>query len=383
MKGEFQMKTKSYSEVKDKYYQDVKSFLKYFLENLMDEERMTYLHNEPYDKGNGYYERDLLTAYGNIEGLEVPRVRSGGFRPYILPYRRRAWFDIEDIVYAMHMTGSSIRDIKRFIEKVYSAYYSADAISRLTDIAEGVIEQWKRRPVEEKYIVVMIDCVFVPVRRGEVKREAVYIVMGINPEGSREIIGYYIFGSEGENSTAWKTVLEDIRQRGVQEVEVFVSDNLPGIIEETQAVYSSSRHQLCVVHQVRNSLLYVRNKDKSAIIDDMRKIYCAQTKEQAMEAFVHFKRIWQTRYPKVVVSWERNLPYLLTFYDFPEEIRKYIYTTNQIERINKEIKRRIKVIEVITGEHTLNKILYYVITEVNEKFKQRRLPNFAKYFSGG
>lgn len=383
MKGEPHMKTNCHQEVKDKYYQEVKSFLKRFLEKLMYEERMIYLQDNGCDKGNGYYERDLLTAYGNIEGFEVPRVRSGMFKPQLLPYRRRAWFDIEDIVYAMHMTGSSVRDIKRFIEKVYSAYYSADAISRLTDIAEGVIEQWKRRRLEERYIVVMMDCIFVALRRGDVNHEAVYIVLGENPEGFREILGYYIFGSEGESSHAWKKVLEDLRERGVKEVELFVTDNLPGIIESTRAVYPSSRHQLCVVHQVRNSLVYVRKKDKAIVADDMKKIYRARTREEAIEAFLRYKQIWHTKYPKIVTSWERNLPYLLTMYDFPEEVRKHIYSTNQLERMNKEIKRRIKVIEVITGEKTLNKILYYLIMEENEKFKRRRLPYFAKYFSEG
>ncbi|MDH7553387.1 MAG: transposase, partial [Spirochaetota bacterium] len=132
-----------------------------------------------------------------------------------------------------------------------------------------------------------------------------------------------------------------------------------------------------------NSLVYVRKKDKAIVADDMKKIYRARTREEAIEAFLRYKQIWHTKYPKIVTSWERNLPYLLTMYDFPEEVRKHIYSTNQLERMNKEIKRRIKVIEVITGEKTLNKILYYLIMEENEKFKRRRLPYFAKYFSEG
>ena len=367
-------------ELKNLYREEVKAFLKEFINKMMKEERRLFLENYSEDKGNGYYERDLLTAYGEIEDLEVPRVRSGKFYPKILPYRRRAWFDIREIVYAMHMTGSSVRDIRSFIEKIYKTYYSADAISRLTEIGEEIIEKWKSRPLKDHYVVIMIDSIFVKLRRGDVKNEPVYIVLGIDREGYREILGYYIFGSEGESSYAWKKIFEDLKHRGIKKVDVFVSDNLSGIIEATRSIFPESKHQLCVLHQVRNSLLYVRNKDKSAVLEDMRKIYQARNREEAEKEFLMFKKNWQKIYPKVVDSWERNLFYLLTMYDFPSQLRKSIYTTNQLERVNKEIRRRVKVIEVITGEKTLNKIFYYVITEINEKFQQRRLPNFAKFY---
>ncbi len=367
-------------KLKNIYLQEVKTFLKEFINNMMNEERKIYLQNTLDDKGNGYYERDLLTAYGKIEDLEVPRVRSGRFYPKILPYRNRAWFDIREIVYAMHMTGSSVRDIQGFIQRVYRTYYSADAISRLTEVAEESIEKWKSRPLKEGYAVIMIDSIFVKLRRGEVKNEPIYIVLGIDYQGYKEILGFYLFGSETESSYAWKKILEDLKYRGVKEVEVFVSDNLCGIVEATRSVYPKSKHQLCVLHQVRNNLLYVRNKDKSEIIEDMKKIYQARNKEEAEKSFLMLKQKWQKIYPKVVESWHRNLFYLLTMYDFPSTLRRYIYTTNQLERINKEIRRRTKVIEVITGEKTLNKILYYVITDLNDKFKERRLPSFVKYY---
>ena len=371
------------NELSKMYFEHVKSFLKELLEKLMQEERKMFLEESENDKGNGYYQRDLLTAYGEIKDLEVPRVRSGGFYPKMLPYRRRAWFDIGKIVYVMHMTGSSVRDIRNFIEKTYHSYYSLNSIARLTEVAEEVIEKWKKRPLKKKYVVVMMDCIFVKLRRGEVKNEPIYIVLGIDDLGYREILGYYLFGSEGESSYAWQEILQDLKSRGVKEVGLFVSDNLKGIVEATKAVYPNSKHQLCVLHQVRNSLLYTRNKDKGAVLEDMKKIYQAKDKEEAQKAFYQFKQNWQKMYPKIVESWNRNLFYLLTIYDFPSELRKYLYTTNQLERINKEIRRRIKVIEVITAEKTLNKILYYVITELNEKFERRRLSNFAKYYGEG
>ena len=363
----------------DEYFRkEVKSFIKDFFETLMLEERKQHLENTPFDKGNGYYQRDLTTSMAHLNDLNVPRTRSGEFNPVILPERRRASFDLEELVFAMYVGGSSTRDISRFIEKVYSASLGRDAISRLTDVAQETIDKWKNRPLMSEYAVIFLDATFVKLRRADVRSEPVYIAMGVLPNGEREILGFTLFGSEGESAGAWNEYLLKLQQRGVRSVKLFVTDNLSGLKETTAQVFPGSEHQLCVVHQIRNCLLDTRARDKAELAHDMKTIYRADNLASARVNFKTFKAKWSTRNPKVVKRWENNLPHLLTFYKFDPGLRRYIYTTNVLERLNKEIKRRVKVIESFSTEHSLEKMLYLILLEENEKVKKRRMPNLHR-----
>ena len=363
-------------ETKEYYREEVKSVLKELFENLMQQERREYLDDTPFDKGNGFYSRDLITSMGHLESLEVPRTRGGNFKPAILPERRRASFDLEELVFSMHVSGSSTRDISRFIEGVYSAKLGRDAITKLTDVAQETIEKWKNRPLFENYHTIFLDATFIKLRRDSVKSEPVYVAIGILPDGNRHILGFSIFGSEGESALAWIEFLKKLRQRGIKAVELFVTDNLSGMTEAIQSVFPGSKHQLCVVHQVRNSLLRVRHSDKADIAADFKIIYKADNIDIARENFQIVKVKWSKKYPKVLQSWETNLDNLLTFFDFKVEIRIHIYTTNMLERLNKEIKRRVKVIEAFGSERSLEKMMYFILSEENEKMSKRRLVKF-------
>lgn len=360
----------------DEYFRrEVKSFIKEFFEELMLDERRQHLDTRPHDKGNGFYDRDLTTSLAHVEGLKVPRTRSGEFSPAILPERRRASFDLEELVFAMHVNGSSTRDISKFIERVYSASLGRDAISRLTDVAQGVIDKWKNRPLAAHYAVVFLDATYVKLRCGTVRSEPVYVAMGVLPNGDRQILGYAMFGSEGESAGAWHEYLLKLKERGVTTVDLFVTDNLRGLTEATAQAFPTSEHQLCVVHQVRNCLRDTRASDKAELAHDMKLIYRAENLLIAKEHFEQFKKKWRSKNNKAVMRWEANLNYLLTFFKFDAGVRRYIYTTNVLERLNKEIKRRIKVIEAFSTEHSLEKMLYLILREEDEKLQKRRMPN--------
>ena len=363
-------------ETKEYYRSEVKSILKELFEGLMKEERREHLDENPNDKGNGFYERELITSMGQLEDLEVPRTRKGNFKPTILPDRRKASFDLQELVFSMHVSGASTRDISRFIERVYSAKLGRDAISRLTDVAQEVIEKWKNRPLHEEYHTIFLDATFVKLRRGDVKSEPVYIAIGVLPNGHRHILGFAIYGSEGESATAWGEFLKRLRTRGVSKVTLFVTDDLSGMNNAIQSHFPGSDHQLCVVHQMRNSLLNVRHADKSSVSAALKTIYQSDNLAVARENFEKVKKEWIKKYPKVIQSWESNLNHLLTFMNFPVAIRKHIYTTNQLERLNKEVKRRVKVIEVFSSEKSLEKMIYFILTEENDKMSERRMANF-------
>lgn len=361
----------------ENWKREVKSFIKELFETLMLDERKQYLDSAPTDKGNGFYERDLTTSLAHLDELKVPRTRSGKFSPAILPERRRASFDLEELVFAMHIGGSSTRDISKFIERVYSASIGRDAISRLTDVAQSVIDKWKNRPLANEYKIIFLDATYIKLRRGNVRSEPVYVSIGVLPNGDKQILGFSMFGSEGESAGAWNEYLLHLQERGVKSVELFVTDNLRGLTETTARVFPNSKHQLCVVHHVRNCLRDTRASDKAELAQDMKTIYRAESLRAAKNNYETFCTKWEKRNPKIVRRWEANINYLLTFYDFEPGLRRYIYTTNVLERLNKEIKRRVKVIETFSTEHSLEKMLYLILREEDEKISKRKMPNVA------
>ena len=280
--------------------EEIKEATKRIYEKLMEEERRLYL-NEHATRGNGYYTRSLLTPVGEIEDLRVPRTRDGDFSPAILPYRRRASFELGEVVMHMFASGSSVRDVSNFLYSIYSAYYSPASISRLVDVAEAEIDAWRNRALAERYAVVYLDAMFLPVIRGESEKEPVYVALGVHQDGTREILGYWV-SSGGESSLAWEsrsklfkflprhpafarvTMLDELYQRGVCEVGLFVTDGLSGIREAISRVFPASKYQRCVLHSVRYSLSMVRQRDRAEVASDLKQIYRAKSREEAKRA---------------------------------------------------------------------------------------------------
>ena len=229
--------------------------------------------------------------------------------------------------------------------------------SRLTEVAREEIEKWKMRSLVSRYPVILMEGTYFPVRRGTVSKEVIYVMVGIREDGRREILGYEI-GGEGKSSRVWKELLCQIKERGVEEVEIIVGDGLVGLKEAIAEVYPGSRYQHCVMHAVRNTLVRVKVRDRSEIAKDLKGIYKASSVEEAREKLKRFADRWGKRYPGVV-KWREERAYeLLAFMEFPKEIRSMIYSTNSIERLFKELKRRLKAMEVLQGEESADKVVY-------------------------
>lgn len=375
------MQKETRDEIVKGFAEELKAMVRNLLEGLMREEREIYLGEHP-TKANGYYTRDLLTLAGPLEDLKVPRVREGDFHPRILPYRKRASVDLSEAILALYAVGVSTRNISRFLEGVYGAFYSPQSISRLIAVTAEEVKAWRERPLAEAYYAVFLDGTFLSIRRGQTAKEPVYIALGIKPDGHREILGFWLFGSEGESAKNWEEVLKDLKRRGVQRVRIFITDDLPGLEEAIKKIFPEADWQLCVLHAVRDALNKARKKDREALAEDLKEVYRAETEEEAREALKNLRERWGRMYPKIVERWETKAYALLTFLQYPKPIRRYLYTTNQLERLAKEVKRRTKVVEVFCGEEAVEKLLYLVLRHLDEAWGARRLRGFAEIEMG-
>lgn len=356
----------------------LKEMIKDQAEVLMREEMKNFFeveHPELKNSKNGSYERILDTRYGRIDDLSVPRDRNGAFRTQLFdPYQRREKWLGETII-EMYSKGTSTREIGRFIERILGNSYSAATISNITEVVIEEMEKWHQRPLEKRYSVLYLDGTYVKLRRGDVESEVVYVVVGITETGIKEIISFRVGGKESSNG--WREVLLDLYNRGIEEVLLGVFDGLPGLEEAMKEIYPKADVQRCVVHKIRNTLHSVRSTDKKELTKDLKDVYKSDTKEEAHEHFHSFKQKWGKKYPKVIKSWEEDLGVLLTFMGYPRLIRRMIYTTNTIERTIKEVKKRTHKMNSLPSERALEKIVYLVARDFNEKWSQRGITEFV------
>jgi len=359
--------------------EQVLSEVKELLEFIIFEEREIFCE-EMEDVGNGFYKRDLNLPLGKIKDLKVPRTRFYNFKTSLFePYQKNAFF-LDELITAMYSSGCSKRDISRILENLYGIKYTPQALSRITDAVEKKIEEFRKRPITKWYPILFVDAFFVKVRRdGVVEKEPVYAVLGIAEEGIKEVVAYYLPGGSGESSVIWREVLTELYNRGLKEPLLIVGDNLPGLEEAVALVYPRADFQSCVLHKVRNTLKKVRKRDQSAVAEDLKRIYEAHHEGLWRENFERFKRNWGRVYPEVIRSWERDLDTLMTYLRYPVSLRRYIYTTNPLERFIKEVKRRTKVIEVFPTELSLDKVVYLVVEEMNASYEERMVQNFERY----
>ena len=356
----------------------VKDLVKNQMENMMELEREAFLEGRGDDdnKGNGFYQRDLETQFGKVNGLEVPRDRESNFSPALFnPYQRRTG-QLESMVIKMYSHGMSTRKIADLLEDMYGDHYSSSTVSRITDLAIEEVNKWKDRPLKRRYSVLFLDAMSLKLRRDTVQTEMAYFVAGINEDGYREILSFQVGGNE--SATVWGEVLKDIKDRGAREVLLVVTDDLSGIKNTVTEAYPKADYQQCVVHKTRNTRNKVRENHKDDLLRDLKRVYNAPKKSQAKECFTDFKEEWSDLYPKVVDSWEEDLPDLLTFLDYPDEIRSTIYTTNWLERAIKEIRRRTKPQDSLPSPKAAEKVLYLRTKERNDKWGNRRMRGFKK-----
>jgi putative transposase len=306
---------------------------------------------------NGAYKRKIRTSNGDSE-INVARDRNGDFKPEILRKYQTSSNEIEDKVVAMYSHGMTARDITKMLEDSFGLTLSAAAISQITDKIWPLVEEWQNKPLKEIYTLTYLDCIHIKLRKeGKIVNTAVYIALAINLEGKKECLGHWV-GDKGEGSSFWLSVLEDIQARGVKDILIASVDGLTGFSEAIQAVFPETIVQKCVIHQIRNSVRYVSWKDRKEFTSDLKKIYKANTLEQAEAALQALSKKWKSKYAVAVKSWETNWDELSSFFDFSKQIRRMMYTTNAIEAYNRQIRKVTKNRSVFSTEKSIRKLFY-------------------------
>lgn len=345
------------------------------INNLLKTELTAFLDYEKYDtrgyntgnSRNGVYTRALETKYGTIK-VEIPRDRNGEFNQQtIQPYARRTG-DLETSILHLYSKGVTTSEIADLIEKMYGHAYSPATISNITKSVEEHVQRFHSRELNKRYIVVYGDATMINVRRDSVSKEALHILIGITPEGTKEVLDYRLYPQE--SSENYKEMLENIKSRGVEEILLFVTDGLIGLANACLEVYPKATHQACWVHVQRGIFRLVRAKDRREILDDLKLIYRAKNGDEATSHLEAFKNRYKNRYPKVIKSLENN-PSLFSFYEFPETIRSSLYTTNLIEGMNKQLKRNTKRKEQFPNEESLERFVCDYMMDYNRRFSTR------------
>jgi len=346
------------------------------VESLLSSEMDLHLG---YDKGqspiednirNGFSKKTLKTSAGEVR-IEVPRDWRSRFDPVTVPKHQTMGEEIEQVILSLYAKGMSNADVVDFVEGTYGVKYSTSQVSVITNSLIQDIREWQCRPLEDQYAVVWIDGIHYKIRQeGKVISKAAMIVLGINMEGKQDILSIAIV--EHESASAWMEILTDLHQRGLQDILFLCSDNLKGLQKAIEAVYPKSIRQICIVHQIRNSLKYVSFKDRKVIMKDIKSIYQADNIEMARAAFEAFAAKWQSKYHKTVNSWEQNWDNLVAFLQYPMQIRKLIYTTNIIESFNASLRKYTKNKKVFPTDDAALKSIYMAAQQIRKKWQKSR-----------
>lgn len=352
----------------------LKQLTKRLVERTLEAELTDHLGYEPHEpKGhgtgnnrNGKGDKTVQSETGAID-IKVPRDRNGTFEPKLIKKRQRRLEGFDDKVLALYSRGLSTRDIQGQLEELYGVEVSPTLISNVTNAVMDDVRAWQSRPLSAVYPILYFDALFVKSRQeGPVKNKAVYLALGINLEGEKELLGLWI--AETEGSKFWHSVFNELKNRGVQDCFIACVDGLKGLPEAIEAVYPETQVQLCIVHKLRNSFKYVPWKDRKAVAKDLRAVYAAATLEEAEQALENFSKLWDAKYPAISPSWRSDWDRLTVFFDYTPEIRKVIYTTNAIESLNYSLRKMLKNRGAFPSDDSIIKILYLAINRVSKKW---------------
>jgi len=321
------------------------------------------------NRRNGSSNKTVQTTHGPVH-LKIPRDREGQFVPALLPKHKRDVSSLEDRILSMYACGMSTRDIAQQLQSIYGVTMSAEKISLLTNVLLPTIMEWRNRPLEIWYPIVFIDCMFFKVKDNhKVQKRALYLVIGITPNGMKEVLGMWLEPSE--HAKGWLDILNELRNRGVERVCFFCADGLKGLDQAIHAVFPSSYFQRCIVHQVRYTLRFVSYKDRKTMAREMKSIYQADTLEMAERNLELFSHNWQDKYPYSVKSWFDNWDHLSTFFQYGKELRRLIYTNNPIESVNRQIRKLTKTKGHFPTEESVIKLAYLGIEKASKKWTAR------------
>ncbi|MBU2845278.1 IS256 family transposase [Acidithiobacillus ferriphilus] len=315
---------------------------------------------------NGTSKKTLKGELGALQ-IEVPRDRNGSFEPRLIPKHQTRWTGFDDKILSLYARGMTVREIQSHLEEMYGTEISPTLISSVTDAVMEDAKAWQSRPLDVLYPIVYLDCIHVKTRdNGAVRAKAVYLALGINLAGEKELLGLWIAQTEG--AKFWLQVVTELKNRGVQDIFIACVDGLKGFPEAIETVFPKTAVQLCIVHMVRYSLNYVNWKLRKAVAADLRAIYSAATVAEAEAQFAAFAEKWGEAYPPIVQSWRRNWARLIPFFDYPPEIRKVIYTTNAIESVNMSLRKITKNRGAFPSDDALLKRFYLALQNISQKW---------------
>jgi putative transposase len=315
---------------------------------------------------NGKSRKTLKGEFGELP-LEIPRDREGSFEPQLIPKHQTRWAGFDEKILSLYARGMTVREIQGHLEEMYGTEVSPTLISSVTDAVADEVKAWQSRPLDALYPIVYLDCIHVKVRdAGTVRAKAVYLALGINMAGEKELLGIWIAQTEG--AKFWLQVVTELKNRGVQDIFIACVDGLKGFPEAIETVFPKTDVQLCIVHMVRYSLNYVSWKLRAEVASDLRAIYSATTVEDAKQQLAEFEAKWGETYPPIVQSWQRNWARVIPFFDYPPEIRKVIYTTNAIESVNMSLRKITKNRGSFPSDEALLKLFYLALNNISKKW---------------
>lgn len=345
------------------------------LEAELDDElgysKYDYRNKDTDNSRNGHSTKTMKTSFGEVD-IDVPRDRKGEFEPQLVKKQQTSLSgDIEEKILSMYAKGMTTRDIDAHIREIYGLEVSDSTVSRITDKILPVVKEWQQRPLEEIYAVVFLDAIHYHVRsEGQIVKKAVYIAIGINMEGIKEVLGMWV--GENESAKYWLSILNGLKNRGVEDILIACVDGLTGFDNAIEAVYPQTEIQQCIIHQIRNTTRFVSYKDIKALMADLKRVYAAVDEGTALYELEAFGKKWNGKYPKIAQSWEANWSKLSTYFKYPQEVRTLIYTTNAIEGFNRQLRKVTKSKSVFPTDDSLLKMLYLAMMDITKKWTGKR-----------
>lgn len=366
----------SMDDIQNLFKETIAEFMENGLDAELDEElgysKYDYRNKETDNSRNGHSSKILRTSFGDVE-VSVPRDRKGEFEPQLLKKNQTSVSqDIEEKILSMYAKGMTTSDIETHIHDIYGVDVSDTTISRITDKILPIVREWQQRPLENIYAVVFMDAIHYHVRsEGQIVKKAVYIAIGINLDGHKDVLGMWV--GENESAKFWATVLNGLKNRGVQDIFIACTDNLTGFSAAINAAFPKTDVQNCIIHQLRNSSKYVSYKDMKKLMADLKAVYAASDEQAALSALDEFEAAWKKKYPRIASSWRENWANLSTYFKFPAEVRRLIYTTNTIEGFNRQLRKVTKSKSVFPTDDSLLKMLYLAMIDITKKWTGRRM----------
>ena len=352
--------------LKEMFAPMLQNMLEAELDDCLGYDRYEHTEEIQPNSRNGHSQKTVTTSMGDVE-IAIPRDRNGEFEPQVVKKYQRDVSDIEGKVISMYAKGMTTRDISDHLNDIYGIQASAEMISKITDRIMPEAKAWQNRPLDSKYIVMFMDAIHYHVKEDNVIiKKAVYIAIGIKTDGTKEVLGMYVGGNE--SAKYWLGVLNDLKNRGISDILIACVDGLSGFADAIAAVFPQTDVQRCIIHQIRSSTKFVASKDIKQFMPDLKKIYKAANQEEAFGNLAEFEQKWGKKYPACVKSWKENWNELTSYFAYPVELRKLIYTTNTIEGFNRQLRKVTKNRALFPTDDALFKLLYLAMQDITAKW---------------